>query len=263
MINDHPIRDVLLNVIRHKIENNPRSLQREIGPSEIGHPCTRWMAYKLAGTPPIPRKRDKWRATVGTFVHKGLDETFSEANSMAFELTRHHLWLTENRVNVGTVRAGDGYDIYGSCDLYSVIYQMVIDWKIVGPTTMKEVKSKKVPEPKYVIQSHSYGRGWQRGGVPVVDVGVFFLPAAGELEEGILWHEPFNESLAVEAINRVDAVQRLVNQTGRLAPALVPGTEHYCEDRCEWFKYKSDDLTEGCPGANLKPPTSPAHKLLG
>lgn len=260
-INDHPVRERLLNVVREKIENHPRSLQKAIGPSEIGHPCTRWMSYKLSDIPPIPRPRDKWRATVGTFVHFGLGETFEEHSAMVKRIIGIDLWLVENRVNVGTVQAGDGYDIYGGCDLYSVIDSMVVDWKIVGKTTMDTVRRKKTVDDLYRVQSHSYGRGWQRQGRPVVDIGVMFMPASGALDEAILWWEPYDESVAVEAIDRVTAVQTVVNTLGVNAPAMMPATEHYCLDRCEWYKRGSTDLTIGCPGVGIK--EDKTHRLLG
>lgn len=261
MLNEHPIREVILDVIRAKIENHPRSLQKAIGPSEIGHPCTRWMAYKLSDIPQIPRTRDKWRATVGTAVHTWLGDTFEEHSELVMSIIGEALWLVENRVNVGTVYAGDGYDVYGGCDLFAALYTMVLDWKIVGKTTMDTVRRKQTVDAQYRVQAHSYGRGWLRAGKTVTDIGVMFLPASGALDEALLWHEPFDESVAEEGLQRVTAVQTAVNLLGDKAPAMMPPTDHYCLQRCEWYKRASTNLSVGCPGVGIK--EDKTHRLLG
>ena len=43
----------LMHVIEDAIVNHPRSLQKRIGPSEVGHPCPRRIAYTLLGAGPF------------------------------------------------------------------------------------------------------------------------------------------------------------------------------------------------------------------
>lgn len=252
-INQHPLRDIILAMIRERIKNHPRSLQKRIGPSEIGHPCDRWMAYKLNDTPEMPREKDNWRPTVGTFVHAGLAEWFEAYNDVMKALVGHDFWLIEGRVNVGHVDNGDGYDVYGSGDLYSVAYRAVVDWKIVGKSTLDEVRRKEDPGDQYRIQVQSYGSGWVERGHDVDDVIVFYLPASGALSQSIMWHQPYDPTVSVAAIDRVNQIQGAVDQLGDNVPLAMEPTAHYCDTRCEWFKANITDLRRGCPGVDVKP----------
>ncbi|NUP75335.1 MAG: hypothetical protein HOQ07_11915, partial [Sinomonas sp.] len=66
------IRD-LRGLIEHGILNQPRSLQRTIGPSEIGNPCDHCLAAKLAGWDETENDVP-WLPFVGTAVHAALEE---------------------------------------------------------------------------------------------------------------------------------------------------------------------------------------------
>ena len=75
--------DVLLalkSAILHAASNAPRSRQREIGPSEVGEPCLRRLAYKVAGTEPTNDGGDPWRPVVGTAAHAWLADSLDLAN---------------------------------------------------------------------------------------------------------------------------------------------------------------------------------------
>src|SRR5690606_35141761 len=57
--------------------NQPsRSVQRRIGPSEVGNPCTRALAYKLHDWPETPGDRDPWASVQGTAVHAWMADLF-------------------------------------------------------------------------------------------------------------------------------------------------------------------------------------------
>ncbi len=60
--------------------NTPRSLQVELGPSEIGDPCGRRIALKLAN----PRKQAglKWGALLGLFGHAGVEEAVGKVGPL-------------------------------------------------------------------------------------------------------------------------------------------------------------------------------------
>lgn len=251
---DHPAAEALLSIIRNRITSHPRSQQVRIGPSEIGHPCTRWLGYKLAmnGAEVNPRSAG-WRPTVGTAVHSWLAKTFQVANR---DITRalgrgEPLWLVEHRLACGAIEAPDGYEVFGSCDLYDAVFRCVIDWKIVGKTTLDDARRKvargEPTDAKYRIQSHTYGRGWQRLGLPVDEVAIFYLPASGELTDAVWWSEPYDESVVTAALERVSAVQTLVTQHGLAGVALLPTVDQFCH-KCEFFRPGSTDLTVACPG---------------
>ena len=65
--------DEIIDQVRWAIENQPRTLQTRIGPSEIGEPCPRALIARLFGIPePGPPEPPNCRAWVGTCMHSGL-----------------------------------------------------------------------------------------------------------------------------------------------------------------------------------------------
>lgn len=250
---DHPAAEALIGIIEARINSHPRSQQVKIGPSEIGHPCARWLAYKLADVDAVNPRSSGWRPTVGTAVHSWLAKTFKVENDRILEIMGKSdpVWLVEHRVAIGAIEAPDGYEIFGSCDIYFAPYRIVVDWKVVAKSTLDDVRRKVAkglpPDEKYRIQVQGYGRGWLRAGMPVDEVAIFYLPASGELSDGVFWSQPFDETVTITALERVSAVQNMVHALGAEAAPLLPTVDHYCH-RCEWFSPGSTDLTVGCPG---------------
>lgn len=234
------LADELMQVIRWGINRHPRSRQKAIGPSEMGHPCTRRLAYKLAGTEAVNTGGGSgWRPTVGTAVHSWLEQTFAASNRQMGE-TR---WLVETRVDVGEV-AGEA--ITGSVDLYDRMTATSVDWKIVGPTSLKMYRLNG-PGQQYRTQGHLYGRGWTRRGLPVDTVAVCFLPSNGELRDAVWWSEPYDETVATTALARVDGVASVVSSLGPAAPPLLPTADAHC-NWCPFYMPASTDLAVACPG---------------
>lgn len=236
------IRAELLTVVEGAIRNHPRSLQTRIGPSEIGDPCARKIAYKLAGHPTVNEQRTPWKPTVGTAVHSWLEETFTWANRPlpGWDTGDYRFWC-EVRVDVGEIL---GEHITGQCDLrYD---QVSVDFKVVGDEQLRKYKTQG-PGEQYRIQGHLYGRGWARRGQPVRYVAVWFLPRNQELKQNHLWVEPYDEQIAVDALARVEGIAKLVRTLGVAAAAMLPPTENWCVF-CPFFRPGSKDLTAGCPG---------------
>ncbi|NAE18286.1 hypothetical protein [Enterococcus hirae] len=199
-------------LIEDAIINAPRSQQRRIGPSELGTPCLLCLGRKLAGIPERPEAG--WFPTIGTAVHAWLDEVFAVANRGH----QHARWLTELSVDVGDV---DGTTITGHCDLYDRATASVNDWKVVGDTKLKSIKSKG-PGQDYRVQAHLYGRGMVRRGLPVDTVRVIFLPRnAATLDTTRVWHEPYDETVALDALGRADALAKAIRLAG--PDVVLPG----------------------------------------
>lgn len=113
-------------LIEDDIQNAPRELQREIGPSELGTDCVHCLAAKLAGWP--ERRSPGWLPFIGTCVHAHFETMFRELNgepAAQFPYTSednvHCLaerWRPEYRVTVGRLQGlHGGYDVTGSIDL--------------------------------------------------------------------------------------------------------------------------------------------------
>lgn len=242
------VREDYLAVITNAIANHPRSLQKKIGPSEVAHPCARRIGYKLLDVPETNVVDDiPWRPTVGTAVHAWEEEQFTAANE-GHDRAR---WLTEMRVSVGTI---GGVDITGSSDLYDQATGTVVDHKIVGPASIRKYKSQRHPGPQYRGQIHLYGRGFTRRGLDVRRVMIAFLPSAGELRDAYFWSEPYDEQIALDALQRAEGIHTTLQAVGPHGLNLLPTADAYCS-RCPWFNRTGAaspgtprDATTSCSG---------------
>lgn len=229
--------------------NAPRSQQREIGPSELGTPCVRKLAYRLADAP-THNERDPWRPTVGTATHAWIAEALAEYNAKSYEQYGFSRYLIECRVMVGVV---NGRPVVGSADCYDRVTCEVIDWKIVGTTTLKSARRagrQAISKPGYRIQAHLYGYGFMLRGLPVRAVNIAYLPSSGELRDAVWQRESMSEPIATEAIARADAIAGAMDVAG--AEALIAGlprTDDLCT-YCPFFNPGADDkyVWDGCRG---------------
>ena len=79
---------------------------------------------------------------------------------------------------------------------------------------------------------HLYGRGWALEGWKVDLVMIFFIPRDGELTDSLVWSEPYNENIALNALARMNQLNGLLQAIG-LEQALSLYAE--CEGRfCPW-----------------------------
>lgn len=236
------LRRHVVEVIRNAERNHPRSLQKAIGPSEVGHPCARRIAYKLYGFDEI-NDGDRWRTTVGTAVHAWLAETFEAADRAA----GGGRYLVEHRVDPGGPE--------GTSDLFIRVLDLlsgtVTDWKIVGPTSLARYRTHG-PSEVYRVQFHLYGKGMRRAGQDVRWVSMVALPSAGSLDDAVVWSEPFDESIADRALARLNDITLIAasldveSDPGLLA--AIPATPNRLCAWCPFYRYGSKDLARGCPG---------------
>ncbi|QXT62737.1 hypothetical protein [Tessaracoccus palaemonis] len=234
----------IMNKINGAISNHPRSLQKRIGPSEIGHPCARKLAYKLLGQPERTDLPPNWKATVGTAVHGWMEDVFDADNlATAHLLDGQERWYIESRVSVGEV---GGVEITGSSDLFDRVTLSNWDWKVVGPYQLDKYK-RQGPSEVYRAQAHLYGRGWWRAGIGCASVNIVFLARNGDLSDTYHWSEPYNEQVALDALQRLEGINSAVTAFGPTALDVLPTADSYCTN-CEFYKFHSTNLAEGCPG---------------
>lgn len=120
----HPLVAELRDAIITADRTAPRSLQTALGPSEIGEPCARKLAYRLMDEPRINDDRDPWAAIIGTSVHAWLTGALTSVNHRTGTIR----YLTETRVEIRTGLSGSG-------DLYDVQRATVVDHKGVHVDT--------------------------------------------------------------------------------------------------------------------------------
>jgi len=124
-IGDEFIRDV----IEPALKEHKRSLQTEIGPSELGVPCKRWLAHKFAGTPPVGIQEVKWAAAVGTAIHDHLN-LWCHAYNERHGVSRY---LFDVPVYVGDLYPGR--PITGHVDVFDVWRGAILDGKGLAVST--------------------------------------------------------------------------------------------------------------------------------
>ncbi len=243
MTNANPeYRREMLTVVEAAINYHPRSLQKRIGPSGLGTPCTRKLGFRLAQTSGTAVRAPAWRPTVGTATHAWLTDAFNRDNEN-YPLDKPR-WLTDTRVKVGEV-AGEMID--GSLDLYDIYTKTVIDWKIPGPSSIRD-KKRNGPGDEYKIQVQLYGRGVVGLGLGCEHVGILFMPSNGELSDSHYWTEPYSELVAVGALVRAGGIALALAAQGptKVLPQLHTANDH-CS-WCPWFAPGAKDLSRACPG---------------
>lgn len=226
----HIVSAELISIISAAILNQPRTLQKAVGPSEVGLPCTRALIHKIAGdTEPRYRNDDPgWLAYIGTCVHAGLEAVFR--NDQTNRGLIQPRFMTEQRVNVGT--AG-GREIWGNTDLFDIDSGTVVDWKIVGPRRLERYREFG-PGQQYRTQAHLYGRGCARDIAVVNHVMIMFLPRDNVLNKYYCWAEPYSEAVALEGLARMNGLHELIGLVGKTA---LLDSYPLCGDYfCSWCK---------------------------
>lgn len=224
------VEDLYLGVIKDGITRHPRSLQKRIGPSEMGRPCDRWILHKLNGDGE-PDRGPAWKPAVGTAMHDQLERWFDAANRGGGEVDRTE-WITEWEVTVGQI---GGQPITGHSDLFHVPTGTVIDHKVVGPKQLSKYRLHG-PSEQYRVQAHLYGKGFTDDGGwgPCQNVAIAFLPRDGELSTAYFWTEPYNPHIAAEALLRNNRLHTMLTVVG-IDAALAASP--LCDDQwCTWCR---------------------------
>lgn len=192
------IDQIIVNSITHQ----PRSLQKRIGPSEIGDECDHCLAAKLAGwtkhDPMVP-----WAATVGTGGHLLMETFFHRHNQEHTPRGGAKRFVMEETIPVGYI---GNTEITGSTDLLDLETGMTVDWKFVGKSSLDKYR-RQGPSQKYRVQAHLYAHGWNRAGIPVQYVSICFLPrATNTWTQHFWWHEEYQPQIAEQALERANRI---------------------------------------------------------
>ena len=242
------LAETYLDTIIDSIKNQPRSLQKRIGPSEMGNPCKRALLHKLNGDDEPERTDVPWAPAVGSAVHSWLDTVFTKASEPGGREAER--WLCEERVTVGHV---GGTPITGSTDLYDRWSGSVIDHKNIGSSSRKKYRAHG-PSETYRRQAHLYGKGWEDDGWPVSLVVIAFLPREGIFTDTYIWSEPYSRQVAEETLATVNSLETLRTQLG-ITQALSLYSE--CDDRwCDWCRQQ-----ERTPSPSTTTPEQPALSI--
>lgn len=210
-----------------------RSQQTHLGPSEIGTPCERRIAMRLLGLPKVNPGGDRWASWKGTQVHRGLAEMLDWANAGTGR------FATEVRVGLPSPNVP-----FGTTDALDRTMFLLIDHKCLGSTSLSNFRTNG-PPPKYRVQGHVYGLGASEQGERIEDIAIVVWPIEAATLRGLwVWTEPYDESIAREALARVDRIKGILDQ--------MPKDDKYraqnfpIADDCKFCEFHH--ATKGCPG---------------
>ncbi|MEF2736305.1 MAG: hypothetical protein U0N15_03650 [Bifidobacterium choerinum] len=233
-----PIRDR----IEQRIATQPRSLQTNIGPSELGTTCVHCLAAKLAAWSKPPQAA--WIPYIGTCVHKQFEQLFGNWQGC----------MTERRVVVGRLRGRMyAYDVAGSIDLWVPASRMTVDWKIVGNATLQLVRRHGVSQ-QYAVQASLYGIGLENEGLKVERSAIYYLPRNSvTLTDALPVEFDFDPQPGRWALNRAQRLTTMLDdiETELGAEArdawisLLPRDREHCFDCDRWADSNPFDLPQG------------------
>jgi len=242
------VRDLLVDILLEHEKRRPRTMQKALGPSEIGDPCDRSLAYKISGFPePESFVDDPWFAMLGTGIHAIIADALAEQNNLAKAAGYSPPWLIEHRVEVAP-------GITGTTDAYNIWKRMVLDHKLVGKTSQEKTR-KHGPKTGYRVQGHAYGLGMVRQGYEVDLIAIALYPRHNYLTKSMyVWSEPFNPSIVYKALERLEIIAQLVKLLNPLGdPIRFTEFRKFPSDECQycpWFR-PGQDSGVTCPG-NVK-----------
>ena len=212
---------------------SPRSLQLDVGASEIGAGCDRQIAYKAHGVPAV-NFRDPLRTLAGTGLHSALAEVFTRLNHNTAR------YLVETAVTYRNLR--------GTVDLYDRATRAVVDWKSADKKKIRYIRHDGV-NVSYQTQVQIYAAGLKEAGEDPLKVAVVFVPFDGEISDIWAWVAPVNRQVADDAIDRYE---RLTEHT----PNVTPATPSRLCPWCDHHMPGSTNLWVGCPGQDQTEGTS-------
>lgn len=228
----------MTDIIRWTDNNSARSQQTMIGPSELGSECDRKIAYRLADMPETNRWMDPLPAIVGTAVHKWLEKAVNKFQAI------HHMdrWETEITIHPDPL-------VTGHCDLYDRDKAMVLDFKTVSPTKLKEWKKSGPPE-HYKDQVNLYAKGLLLTGRKVKTVALMAVPRSGWLRECQIWVEDYDPDRAQRALNRMYRIgQQLIDMGNLIDFEQIEGKPDAGCAYCPWYRGGSGKAdVSGCSG---------------
>jgi hypothetical protein len=172
---------------------------------------------------------------VGVAIHSHLEAIFAKFPDR-FEV--------ESKVKI---RA----NLAGTVDLYDKENGIVIDWKTTSPANVKEKRNSGASQQQ-IIQVMLYAYGKAQEGHDVKQVGLAFLPTGGQISDMYLELHPYDEQIAIGALQRLDNVYELLSTVDvEKSPtmwAVIPAVPSRNCNYCPYFRPFSTDLSVACNG---------------
>jgi len=212
-------KELLLHVLHSQDASRDRSMQTEVGPSEIGG-CKRKVWYRLNAQPHTNDNQSKLAAIMGTAIHAAIEEAIGAIDPEGKE------YLVETEVAYGDMKA--------HVDLFIPSSGAVVDWK-----TSKIKNLGYFPSNQQRWQVQLYGYLLSKNGYEVKTVNLVAIARDGSEKDIKVHTEPYDEVMALAALSWLANVK---------ASTVLPEPEKdqsFCKDYCQYY-----DATEqmGCGG---------------
>ncbi len=235
----------LREIVKHHANNDPRSLQTTLGPSEIGHRCHRQVVGKLAGIPATNHVTDVWPSWMGRAGHKAMEDVFGAENArIGWER-----WFTERRVTPHPNHPG-------TSDLYDNAHFCVGDHKFLGDTQMNKVRSGGGPPVHYQFQLKLYALGYIKLGYRVDRIAILCWPRTRSTIEDLYVWEHILEPNDMVLLNELFTVMEWREQAAaaiRAGQATLNDIPHTPDaEDCYFCPFYRPRVAQeggiGCPG---------------
>lgn len=215
-----------------------RSMQQNIGMSEVGSECDRQLAYKIADVPPVNLDDDPMASMTGTGLH----------HVLADYLQRQHggtgRWLIEHPVNY--IAPGRNLIIPGTVDAYDRRRKLVLDWKTTSKAKLRTIRADG-PATRYVVQAQLYAAALRQAGERPERVGLVYLPRDGKLTELHVWTTVPDEEFLTAWLDRLRDLNSYLLDQGGDATGVNPKPTRLCS-WCPWHSPDSTNSARACPG---------------
>jgi hypothetical protein len=239
------LRDVLIDFELSR----PRTMQVELGPSELGTPCVAQMARKIAAFPQQDLTEPAWAPFQGVAVHQQMEDVVAHWNNAI----GRQRWIAEADLHINE-------HIHGHGDAFDVDHDLVVDWKHVGSTALTKLRTaRRADKPiaeqvsqEYRVQAHLYGLGHERAGRTVHWVRLVLLARSWRFDDSDEWTEAYSPELAHWALDRYAATVDLLTNLGIDAtPDLIAAIPRTPGRGCTWCPFHRPNQRNdmyGCPG---------------
>lgn len=116
----------------------------------------------------------------------------------------------------------------------------------MGKWSLDKLKSKG-PSPTYRVQVHTYAYGARLKGEAVDHVAIIAWPRVeSSLDDLYVWTEPYDPSVALDALKRVDAISARVTESPNWRTIQIDSSD--CRF-CPHHAPGDTKMERGCPGS--------------
>lgn len=239
---DATVRAQLIEIVKATSASAPRTLQKQLGPSEIGERCTRKIAYKVAAWPEPPQAIPWW-AIMGTAFHAWIADGLEEQNRLYKQAGLEPRWLVERRVEIR--------GIFGTLDACDLVTGTVIDHKLLGKKHHDEIRTQGI-DVEYFVQINAYAEALRLAGFKVNRVAVACYPRFAEITKGMhVWSDVPRPEVAYKALDRVEKIREAVRKVNPYTdPEKFKLFKSVPSTKCEYCPWLSPGPDNGalCPG---------------